>query len=339
VAAPPVFIVGAPRSGTTLLRRLLNAHPELHLTFEASFFAVVKAMPPPLAESNFREAWVRSLPFVWQRVPDADLPVAAPVGLSPRDPRWFEALMRYCAQRAGKSRWGDKTPLHVYELDALFAAFPNARVVHIVRDPVAVVRSLQTVPWGSQNLFACSLAVRAALDAVRPFRSRIHEVRLEDLLADREGVLRETLAYCDLPWSDHVLDPDHHAPVDVPPLPWLSTRAADRAQLPVRSTLVPADAYRLSRITAPQRERYGYAPVPHAGRTLGGHVARAVQDLRELADLARSLMELQRVARRWPAAPEAFDAISTLHPGAALACSVAERQRFVDWLSTPGDLG
>lgn len=339
--APPVFVVGAPRSGTTLLRRLLNAHPDLHLTFEASFFNLARAVPRGMDAAEFRRAWVQSLPFAWQRVAPGALARAAPEGLPARDPRYLTALMAHCAQRLGKSRWGDKSPTHVYEVGALLEAFPGARVVHIVRDPVAVVRSLHSVPWAGVNLFGNTVTVRLALDAVRPFRSRIHEVRLEDLLAEPEATLRSILAFCDLPWSSQVLDADAHAPADAPPVPWLRTRSADRAALPARVELHPADAYRISRITAPQRARYGYPPLATVPRTLGGHFRRAWRDIVELAQVGRQLLQLRRVlkARPRPSAVAVFDAVNALHPEATLACTPAERAHLVEWLCTPATAG
>ena len=338
VSNAPVFIVGAPRSGTTLLRRLLNSHPDLHLTFEASYFNVVKAMPRGLDAAAFRDAWIHSLPFAWQRVSAAAVEEAAPAELPPRDPRWLTALMAHCAKCHGKSRWGDKSPLHVYEVGALLEAFPDARIVHIVRDPVAVVRSLHSVPWAGINLFATAVTVRVALDAVKPFRDHICEVRLEDLLADQAGELRRILDFCALPWSDQVLDPDTHAPGDAPPLPWLATRSPDRAQLPARPTLLPEDAYRISRITAPQRRRYGYAPLPKAGRSPLGHLHRAWTDVRELLGVFLALRRLRRVlhGRPRPDPVAVFDAVNSLHPDAVLACSPAERARLVDWLHSAG---
>lgn len=341
MSTAPVFIVGAPRSGTTLLRRMLNAHPALHLTFEASYFSLIRSMRRRISAEAFREAWTGSLPFAWQRVSPEALSVAAPPGLPPRDPRWFTALMTYSAKRYGKARFGDKTPLHMYELGALFEAFPDARVIHIVRDPVAVVRSHLAVPWAGLNVLGTAISVRSALDAVKPFRDRIHEVRLEDLLSAPEAELRGVLEFCALEWSDHVLDPEQHAPHDEPPVPWLATRSSDRASLPARPTLSPADAWRVSRITAPQRRRYGYAPLAPVKRSVRGHVVRALTDIRELSSVCVALWRLRRVLRRWPRpdAMEVFDAVTALRPGAALACSPAQRSRFRSWLRTAHPMG
>ena len=341
MSTAPVFVVGVPRSGTTLLRRLLNAHPSLHLTFEASYFTLVRSLPSRVTASAFRDAWVGSLPFAWQRVPTHERSIAAPVGPPPRDPRWMTALMAYCARRQGKTRWGDKSPFHLYELGPILHAFPDARVVHIVRDPVAVVRSQHTVPWAGINLLATAVSVRSALDAVEPFRDRICEVRLEDLLRDRAGELKRILAFCALDWSDRVLDPERYAPRDEPPVPWLATGPRERASLPARPAMLPVDAYRISRITGQQRERYGYAPLPPVGRSAWGHLTRAVTDVRELCRVFLALARLRRVVYRWPrpAALEVFDAVNALYPEAVLACSPAERTQLRSWLRSPDSLG
>ena len=331
MSGPPVFVVGAPRSGTTLLRRLLNQHPELHLTFEASFFSVCRSVPGGISDAEFRRAWMASLPVAWQRVHPQHLSTAVPEGLPARDPAYLRSLMEHCARRVGKVRFGDKSPLHVSEVGSLLAAFPDARVVHIVRDPVAVVRSLWTVPWSPQNLLANALTVRSALEAIEPHRPHILELRLEDFLADRPAAMKRVLEHCELPWSDRCLEPEGED--DAPPVPWLTTQDRDRGQLPNRPALEPADAYRISRVTAPQRARYGYAPLAHVGRSMGGHLRRALVDLVELRRLASALWALQRTLKQRPrpSAMVMFDAVNGLHPDALLACSSVDRERMANW--------
>ena len=223
----------------------------------------------------------------------------------------------------------------------MFEAFPGAHVIHIVRDPVSVVRSQLAVPWAGLNVLGTALSVRSALEAVKPYRDRIHEVRLEDLLASPETELRRVLQFCALEWSDHVLDPEQHAPHDEPPVPWLATRSSDRASLPARPTLSPADAWRVSRITAPQRRRYGYVPLEPVKRSAWGHLVRAATDVREVAIGLMGLWRLRRVLHRWPRpdAMEVFDAVTSLRPDAALACSPAQRSRFRSWLRTAHPMG
>ncbi len=339
----PVFIVGVPRSGTTLLRRHLNAHPDLHLTFEASWFGVRASQPRPWTDAQRRTGWQRSLSLSWQRVSFdevARVEVDSSVCVAPHLP--YAQLMKRCAQRVGKTRWGDKSPAHITHVGRLLEAFPGCRIIHIVRDPVRVVESLLAVPWGNPSILGNALTVRALLKRVAPFRDRIHEVRLEDLLADRRAALTDVLDFCELPWSEHVLDPDTYAVEDTPPLPWLRTRTSDRAQARPRPRLPPVERHRVARLTAHVRQTYGYPEVARVSRgSLSAHLHRAWTDIREGVGVVRFLMDLRRQLHALPG-PDAvalFDAVNRFHVGAALACTPEERQHLVRWLSLPHKTG
>ena len=341
--SPPVFVVGVPRSGTTLLRRHLNAHPDLHLTFEASWFGVRASQPKGWTPAERRVGWERSLSLAWQR---ASLDKIAPVEVDPgvcADPHLpYARLMKRCAQRAGKARWGDKSPAHITHVGSLLESFPGCRIVHIVRDPVRVVESLLAVPWGNPSILGNALTVRALLKRVAPFRDRIHELRLEDLLADRRGALADVLDFCDLPWSEQVLDPDTFAVEDTPPLPWLRTRSADRAQAHERPRLPPVDRHRVARVTAQARHSYGYPELDRVSRgSLGAHLQRAWTDIREGVSVVRFLMGLRRQLHTLPG-PDAvslFDAVNHFHVDAALACTPEQRAHLVNWLSPDAPSG
>jgi len=334
--------VGVPRSGTTLLRRHLNAHPDLHLTFEASWFGVRASQPRGWSPAQRLAGWERSLSFAWQRLSLEEVARTSLDGIDCADEHAaFAKLMRCSAARMGKPRWGDKSPAHVTHVGNLLAAFPDARIVHIVRDPVRVVQSLMAVPWGNPSILGNTLTARALLNRIEPFRDRIHEVRLEDLLADPRTELNRILDYCDLPWSDRVLDPDAHTVEDTPPLPWLRTRRKDRAQARPRPKLPAVEAHRVSRVTKHIRRRYGYPALPHVSRSFGAHVVRALDDIREGVGVMRFLLGLRRLLRTapGPSAVELFDAVNGFHPDAALACTSEERQQLVDWLSTSVETG
>lgn len=329
---PPVFVIGAPRSGTTWLWRHLNAHPDLHLTFEVGYFDLVaryRGRP-----GRFAETLRRNLGTAWQRLPESVLQEAVPDGTSPADARVLESLCLAASQRAGKPRWGDKTPAHTAHLESLFAAFPEARVVHIVRDPVAVCRSLTAVPWGQSAPVWSALGLRYQLGRVVPFRERIHEVRLEDVLADPERHLRSILEHCALRWDPAVLEPET-ACVDTPPLPWLETRPDRRAALPRPLPLEPVEAARLARVLAPERGRYGYPAVPDVRRKgLRAHVGRAAADLDALGRYLRAAWALQRTTRAWPPVHpvRVFEAACRLNPGAVMAVDDALVAVVKEWM-------
>ena len=224
------FVVGEARSGTTLLRVMLDAHPELAIPPESYF---VSGLYP------FRGRYERGGSFDLPRFArdlgslrkfrDWDLPAATlraafaepmPGGGYPDAIRLLYATY---ASAHGKPRYGDKSPGYVTRMGVLSRLFPEARFVHIVRDVRAVALSLVEMPreWGTRTVPEGAARWRhrvgrghAEGTALGP--ERYLEVRYEDLVADAEGVLRRVLGFLLLPWDDAVLGYAERAPSRVP---------------------------------------------------------------------------------------------------------------------------
>jgi sulfotransferase family protein len=215
---PPVIVLGVRRSGTTLLRVMLDRNPELAVPDESYFV-------PPLALRHRTPVDVEAFVDDLRR-----LPTLVEWGLSPAA---VQARLRpgmttgeavaavfsaYAAER-GKARWGDKTPLYMQHLDVLERLFPDARYVHLIRDGrdaalsfLSVPAGLMTEGWGHPRDaagFACQWAteVGAARDlGVRVGRGRYRELRYEALVADPEGELRAVCAFAQLEFDPAMLD-------------------------------------------------------------------------------------------------------------------------------------
>lgn len=149
----PFFVLGAARSGTTMLRLMLNRHSRLAIPFESQFLRQILAEMPtdrPLepheaartadlvvGEKNFR-TWHLAPAQVRQ-----ELLRVAPAPLSVL----VDALFRMEIAGSAKPRWGDKTP-HYYDCwRPLMGLFPGSKLIHIVRDGRDVSRSLEKVGW------------------------------------------------------------------------------------------------------------------------------------------------------------------------------------------------
>jgi hypothetical protein len=198
----PIFVVGMPRSGTKLLRGLLNGHPDVGI---------------PLAETEFLPAWVEGwrgdlvgeaefLAFAegvrgsgfcayLQEEQGWELDVAAWRAACPGFDvaGVFEGLCRVAA--GNPLRWGDKSPGYVHQLGLIWRLWPQARVIHIVRDVRDQVLSLQAA-WGKHPVRAAQRWVDG-ISAARGagLGDRYLEVRYEDLLADPELTLKRCAAH------------------------------------------------------------------------------------------------------------------------------------------------
>ena len=230
--------------------------------------------------------------------------------------------MRCKARQFGRPRYGDKTPFHSSHLKRIFRDFPDARVVHIVRDPRATVASLRKMPWAPASYVLNNFYCRQQLKETEPFAGRMHELRLEDLLADPEAAMRAVLDFVGEPWDARVLDHVRHAPPDdVPPFPWLLTATEKRgtSRSNWRTELPPAWVRLIERRNRRGMRRYGYERFPLEREP--GWWERTRHVLRDLPEVRRFLVRFVPLTRRMlsarpPTAAEAQERLLALNPDA-----------------------
>jgi hypothetical protein len=217
-AGPPApFVVGVGRSGTTLLRLMLDAHPELAIPPETHFL-------PELIEAACRGAAPAELAALasssrhWGDLGlDAREYERRLAGCERRPDRAIRALYRLYAERHGKPRWGDKTPPYVRRMPVIARALPEARFVHLVRDGRDVLLSRRRRGMGADKSIAETAAqwrnrVLAARRQARRLRGRYLELRYEDLVADPEPPLRRICEFIELDYDPGMLRYHERAP-------------------------------------------------------------------------------------------------------------------------------
>jgi hypothetical protein len=153
------FIVGCPRSGTTLLRWMLDSHPTIAVTPETHFGERYLASRDRGASNSVRDARTSSgaLDLFCQSCAFEELSIderafRERAGLTPADP-WapLRVAMEDFARLRNASIVGEKTPSHSLHLDALAEAFPRARFLMLVRDPRAVAASWHRASWSHHS--------------------------------------------------------------------------------------------------------------------------------------------------------------------------------------------
>ena len=213
----PVFVVGGPRSGTTLLAAMLAAHsafdcgPETHCLSRWSRLAASerRRILDPADWPRRATAFVISLTL-------GKLPVHDLFGLAEPDVRaWLLArppslaailgsLTEQRARLAGAPRWVEKTPRHLALPELIIATWPAARIVRIVRDPRDAAVSLTRVPFGTPslltNLSELARMNEAAADFYRSSPAAL-TVRYEDLVAQPEQELRRICDFVGEPYE------------------------------------------------------------------------------------------------------------------------------------------
>lgn len=209
---PAPFVVGVPRSGTTLLRLLLDAHPELAIPSETGFGLVLAERPGGYATPGELLDRLEALPTWGDLATSRDELTALIAGL----PRWdsadaLRAYYRGYAAAHGKPRWGDKTPMHVEHMPVIAAAFPEARFVHIIRDGRGVLASLRGLPFAPGDGSVEAIAgywrdVIACARSAAPTLPHYHEVRYEQLVREPEPTLRGVCEFLRLDFDPVMLD-------------------------------------------------------------------------------------------------------------------------------------
>ncbi|MGA3565404.1 sulfotransferase family protein [Melissospora conviva] len=225
----PIFVCGAPRSGTTMLQLMLHAHPRIAIPPETRL--VLESyrqrrdfgdLTDPrrrraLAEwitrgkgTYFADLGLDAGGVVEEIVAEADT-LGTALGV----------VFRAYARRFGKPRWGDKRPAYVRNLPILARLFPDAQFVHIIRDGRDCVASLTEMPWHrggvNQAISAWAQAVDHGRWARRTLgRDSYHEVRYEQLVADPETELRALCTYLGEEYDAAMTAPDRVAGVAVP---------------------------------------------------------------------------------------------------------------------------
>ena len=195
----PFFIVGSARSGTTLLRVILNAHPEVTVPPESRFITELWRGSADVQVDAFLGALEKHQQFrSWNL--DIGLVKAELGSGTVRYADAIEAAYRAYAKRAGKLRWGDKTPRYVENIPFIAELFPGSRFVHLVRDGRDVALSYAKVPFGPKTVAkAASLWARRVLLGVNEGRrlgdDRYREFRYEDLVDDAEGTTRKLCTF------------------------------------------------------------------------------------------------------------------------------------------------
>jgi hypothetical protein len=208
--APAPFVCGVTRSGTTLVRLMLDAHPEVAIPGETHWVPkLIKSMerskqsPDDVADVIVdHKRWGDfhlDADELRSRIRAVDPLNAADV---------IRAFYMLYAEREGKSRYGDKTPGYVQEMPRLQRVLPEARFVHIIRDGRDVSLSHLRMNWGPETYAESARLWRNRIRKARKQAPQIDhytEIHFEDLVADTEGVLRRVCDFIDLEFDPVML--------------------------------------------------------------------------------------------------------------------------------------
>ena len=216
--SPPLLILGVRRSGTTLLRVILDRSSEIAIPDESYFVPQLAHRHRGTVDPDRFLDDLRRLPTLreWEVDPDA---VRIRMHPGMRVGEAIAAVFEAYAERHGKPRWGDKTPMYMQHLTLLESLFPDALYLHLLRDgrdaalsflsmPAGLVTETWAHPRGAAG-FACQW--RTEIAAARTLGARLGagrylEARYEELVSDAERQVRSICAFADLPFEPAMLE-------------------------------------------------------------------------------------------------------------------------------------
>src|SRR6266542_1980581 len=245
----PIFVVGSPRSGTSILTWCLGRHPNIFPVPESNWmgnFAINVAMAyqvgaargdrsilsaMDIQEEELFAAFGQSInDLIVSHRKDLERKRRPKAPLSEPKGRWFDAIS---AASGPKTRWVDGTPEYSLFICGLRKLFPDARFVHIFRDVGAVVRSMLNfhrvagTPLVAKEEKAYKYwlrTVRACLNAEKAYGPDVvHRIRYVDLIDNPESTMRLLLDRLEEPYSAECLEPlaerinSSHVPADFKP--------------------------------------------------------------------------------------------------------------------------
>jgi len=275
----PVIVGGCPRSGTTLLRTMLDSHPELAMPRETRF--VLESWQRRWRFGDLRNLENRRTLAHWifkrngSRYRRLRLDPAEAIARLEAAPPTFGSMLATCfilyAEKFDKPRWGDKRPTYAARMVAIWDLFPNAQFINVVRDPRGCVASMRKLGWYEGQVAPAVEIWQRSLATVDKWRKRLApdqllEVKYEELVEDPEPVLARIAAWAGLADDagsleqmlqyyerDERRSQRYHSNVSRPPDPTRTTEW--------KKVLDEAETAFVEKATKARMRQYGYEPV------------------------------------------------------------------------------
>jgi tetratricopeptide (TPR) repeat protein len=203
-AEAPIFVLGLPRGGSTLVERILGSHPALVSAGELDCFALALVQAARRVSGGARLSRQELVQH------------SARVDFAALGQEYLERAAAVCGSGA---RFIDKMPLNYLYCGLIRRALPNAKIIHVTRDPMAHCYAMYKTLFKDAYPFSYDLQdigqyyvgyrrLMAHWQSTLP--NDIHTLRYEALVADQEGETRKLLEFCGLPWQASCLQPHNN---------------------------------------------------------------------------------------------------------------------------------
>lgn len=286
----PIFVIGVHRSGTTLLRYMLNSSPRIYISPESDFIPeffqlrprarmsdrqIARAIQSLFTEHRFSAEWEGEAPTPAQFITHEGAPTPT---------KFLSQLYAAYAHMHGAERWGDKTPIYTNYVDLIHTLFPAAQFIHILRDGRDVALSMLE-KWAEQEIHVdVFFAARNYVRRTRAARNSgwrlgpqlYYEMHYEALVQDPENELRAVCEFLGEEYLPEMAQPQILGRKTIEPGSWNDPirRPPNTASVQRwRKEMTPADLRLFQFVAGRQLEELGYRQVD-AGRMPAQEIAR-----------------------------------------------------------------
>lgn len=291
----PIFVVGMPRSGTTLITSMLSAHPSIAIAPAETHFLnnLIKQYPHlDMSRSKdfelFWEEFIKSERFSYLDI-DAEATLARILAMGTPDYKnIFTGVLQEYAIQMKKPRWGEKTPDHYLHINVLLEWYPQAQIIWMLRDPRAVTASLFKVPWAKPYAEGHAATWRNNIRKMEEWTNdeRVKTIKYEDLVAEPESILIEICKFLGEEYTSTLLNRKEVSNSIINRTGW-SKAHYEAVMQPVtatnvdkwRSSLSPTHIAVVEHVARYEMLKYGYQPITE-GLNLLHKVRRKIDRMR-----------------------------------------------------------
>jgi len=209
-----VFILGMPRSGTTLISNMLNASKQIYIGPETHFYHVLDVW------QNKKRKFLIKKDFITYFFDSNSNPYLQYLGLSQKEldvlkrssyngeKSILELLCVFEANKKGILKWGEKTPGHFEYVEKIYEDHLNSKIINIVRDPRDVFLSLSKVNWSNKNPLKFCLRFKKNIELIKKFKSNVSfiNIKYEDLLLNPDETIKGVCLFSEIEYSNNILE-------------------------------------------------------------------------------------------------------------------------------------
>ena len=192
----PIFIIGCPRSGTTLLRVILDSHYNISCGPETHLIENIKKY-----YENIEKNWQRLKLFGISKEK-----YLTELGKN------LSTLQENYMKKNNKKRWAEKTPTNIFHIDFINELFPDCQLINVIRDGRDVICSYKK-RWGSLTIYNAVKTWNKSIDLTFQFRKKFtkekyYEVRYEEIVSNPEIQTKKLMDFLGEKWTEDLLN--HH---------------------------------------------------------------------------------------------------------------------------------